>query len=139
MLKLSLAAQRRKSRSHRGFTIIEALIALALVSSTITVIGAVFATTALGVRSLEQRLILVQIARRVLADLPLNNSLALGTIFGETEGYHWQIQPSSFLAVSQEGAARSSLVPIKLDVEVYSTRGAKVHLETIRLLPRGGE
>ena len=139
MLKLSRAPQRKKNRSHRGFTIIEALIALALVSSAITVIGSVFATTALGVRSLEQHLSLVQVARGVVAGLPLNNSLALRSISGETEGYRWQIKPSSYLVVSREQAARSSLVPIKLDVEVHSPRGAVIHLETIRLQPRGGE
>jgi general secretion pathway protein I len=139
MSKLFRAPQRKKNRSRRGFTIIEALIALALVSSAITVIGSVFATTALGVRSLEQHLSLVQIARRLVADLLLNNSLALRNISGETEGYHWQIRTSPFSAVSQEQAARSSLAPIRLDVEVRSPRGAVINLETIRLQPRGVE
>jgi general secretion pathway protein I len=139
MWKLSCAPRRKKNRSPRGFTIIEALIALALVSSVITVIGSVVATTALGVRSLEQHLSSVQIARGVVAGLPLNNTLVLKNISGETEGYHWQIKPSSFLAVSQKQEARSSLVPIKLDVEVRSPRGTVIHLETIRLQPRGAE
>lgn len=135
---MSRAPQRKKNRSHRGFTIIEALIALALVSSAVTVIGSVFATTALGVHSLEQQISLVQIARGVVAGLPLN-SLALRNISGETEGYHWQIRTSPFSAVSQEQAARSSFAPITLDVEVRSPRGGSINLQTIRLQPRGEE
>lgn len=139
MLKLSRTPQRRKNRSHRGFTIIEALIALAIVSSAVTAIGSVFATTALGVRSAEQHLSLVQIARGVVAALPLNNSLVLRNISGETEGYQWQIKPSLFLAASQEQAGGSGSVPVKLDVEIRSPSGAVIHLETIRLQPREQE
>jgi general secretion pathway protein I len=139
MWKLSRTPQRKKSRCDRGFTIIEALIALALVSSAITVIGSVFATTALGVRTLEQHLSLVQIARGVVAGLPLNNSLALRNFSGETEGYHWQIEARPLLVASREQAARSSFAPIRLDVEVRSPSGTMIHLETIRLQPRGGE
>jgi general secretion pathway protein I len=139
MWKLSRTRQLERIRADRGFTIIEALIALALVSSAITVIGSVFATTALGVRTLEQHLSLVQIARGVVAGLPLNNSLALRNSSGETQGYRWQIRTLPLLVASQEQAARSSFSPVRLDVEVRSPRGALIHLETIRLQPRGGE
>jgi general secretion pathway protein I len=96
-------------------------------------IGSVLATTTLGVRSLEQHLRLVQIARSVVAGVPLDNPLAFRSLSGETEGFRWKIVASPFLAEPQKQASESSWVPMKLSIEVRSPAGASFQLETIRL------
>jgi general secretion pathway protein I len=118
-----------------GFTIIEALIALALVSGALTAIGSMFATTTLGVRSLEQHMSLVQMARTAVSEVPLNNSLSPRQPTGEREGFRWRIDASSF---STEGlqTPESNWVPIKLNVEVRSRAGMIFNVETIRLRRR---
>ena len=50
-----------------GFTIIEVLIALAIVAVGIVAIGSLMATNARGVRSLEQHVALMQATRTVMA------------------------------------------------------------------------
>src|SRR5262245_10165537 len=56
-------------RSGAGFTLIEVVVALALVAISLMAIGAVATTSAHGTRSLEQHLALVETARTVAATL----------------------------------------------------------------------
>jgi general secretion pathway protein I len=52
-------------RGDAGFTIIEVLIALALVAVSVVAIGSVMSTNVRGVRSLEQHVALMQTTRAV--------------------------------------------------------------------------
>ena len=62
-----------------GFTIIEVLIALAIVAVSIVAIGSLMATNVRGVRSLEQHVALTQTARTVMtAGLPPRAELRPG-------------------------------------------------------------
>ena len=53
-------------QGQRGFTLIEALVALALVTIMLTAIGRLIATTTTGTRTLEGHVALVETARLVL-------------------------------------------------------------------------
>src|SRR5437867_4271159 len=76
---------RARVRAHRatpcgacaGFTLIEAVVALAVVAIMLTAIGAVATTSARGTRSLEQHLALVETTRIVAATLSKDNEAAL--------------------------------------------------------------
>ena len=75
-----------------GFTIIEVLIALALVAVSLVAIGSLMATNVRGVRSLEQHVSLAQAARAAMAaGLPARADLQPGTTSGQLEGYHWTV------------------------------------------------
>ena len=71
--------------SEAGFTIIEVLIALALVSVSLVAIGSLMATNVRGVRSLEQHVSLMQTTRTVMtAAIPSHVDLRPGTSAGQT-------------------------------------------------------
>ena len=57
------AARLENAGGSAGFTIIEVLIALAVIAVCLAAIGTVVGVTSRGVRSLEQRVALVEVAR----------------------------------------------------------------------------
>ncbi len=75
------------SRPTRGFTIIEVLVALALVAVSVIAIQQVMSTNARGVRKLEQHVALEQMMRAVMnTDVPQRNALRTGETSGQTMG-----------------------------------------------------
>ena len=69
--------------TSQGFTLIEALVALAIVAVVLSSIGAVIATTVKGTRSIDQRLALTGAAETLLAELPARGLLKPGRQSGE--------------------------------------------------------
>jgi general secretion pathway protein I len=133
---LSIAPQ-TTDRTDAGFTIIEVLIALAVVAAGIVAIGSVMSTNVRGVRSMEQHVLLKQAAQAALAvSIPRRAELAPGTLSGQTGDYHWQVEIgplSGDLAVSSGDAA---WIPELVSVNVRSPGGAVVELHTVRLMHR---
>jgi general secretion pathway protein I len=79
-------------RREAGFTIIEVLVALAVVAVVIVGIGSVMSTNARGVRTLENHVALIQTAQTVLATaIPLRKDLAPGTLSGQIRDFRWQV------------------------------------------------
>jgi general secretion pathway protein I len=75
-----------------GFTIIEVLIALAVVAVSIVAIGSVMSTNLRGVRSLEQHVTLMQTVRSIMAtELPSHAKIGIGTWSGRTNDHQWRI------------------------------------------------
>jgi general secretion pathway protein I len=127
-----IARERRRARA--GFTIIEVLVALAIVATSLAAIGSVIATTARATRTLEQRVALVQTARAVEAGLPRRGQLALGSIDGEIAGHRWRIDVSPFVAGGL--VEDSPWVPQSIVIRVRSPSGALLQLNTVRLARR---
>ncbi|MFZ5740160.1 MAG: prepilin-type N-terminal cleavage/methylation domain-containing protein [Pseudomonadota bacterium] len=120
---------------ERGFTMIEAVVALALVMVVLGAIGSVVATNVRGVSKLEQRVGLVDAARLVISGMPRGE--AVGGRRGEILGHRWQIATSPF--VGGAGVAGSRFVPERVEVRLQSPSGAMLSLETVRLRTRDGE
>src|ERR1700744_5334084 len=81
--------------SEAGFTIIEVLIALALVAVSLVAIGSLMATNARGVRTLGQPVALVRKAGSVMtAAIPPRAELRPGAVSGQTDDYRWTIDVS---------------------------------------------
>src|ERR1700730_5612318 len=75
-----------------GFTIIEVVIALAVVAVCIVAIGAVMSTNARGVRSLEHHVELKQAASSaMITGIPPRAELSSGVLSGQLNDHRWQI------------------------------------------------
>lgn len=124
-------------RRDAGFTIIEVLIALAIVAVSIVAIGQVMSTNARGVRRLEDHVALVQSAQAVLAtEIPARSALAPGSLTGRNGDMRWRID---IAPVGDDWIADDAdvpWIPELIKVRVRGPSGAFVDLETVRLMPR---
>lgn len=120
----------RCRRNRNGFTIVEVLVALAVVAGSLAAIGSVIATTTRGARSLEQRVALLQTARAIEAGLPGRAQLVPGSFGGEIAGHRWRVSVSPF-AISDNND--SPWTPQLVTTRVRSSSGAVVELATVRL------
>jgi general secretion pathway protein I len=128
-----------KSRSDgdAGFTLIEALVALAIVAAVLGSIGAVIATTAKGTRSIDQRLALSGTAETILAALPARTLLKPGRQSGETSGHRWRIDVAPMnVAVATDAQQIQRFVPLAVTMRVQAPGGPALQVTTVRLVPK---
>ena len=128
-----------KSESTAGFTIIEALVALALVTVILAAIAPLMATTHRGVRAVEQHIALVSTARTIENGLPDRDQFAPGSLSGELGGNRWRVDILPFAAGAIDGGSPSRWTPQTVVITVRSPSGATLRLNTVRLRRGGGE
>jgi general secretion pathway protein I len=122
-------------RCDAGFTIIEVLIALALVAVSILAIGSVMSTNVRGVRLLEQHVTLMQTARSVMtADIPPRAELGLGSLSGQVNDHQWKIDVGPLGEDWTVPGADAAWIPALVRIQVRSPSGAVSDLKTVRLM-----
>jgi general secretion pathway protein I len=134
---LSPARRSPTDRPDAGFTIIEVLIALAVVTVMVVAIGSVMSTNARGVRSLEGRVALMQTAQMVMATaIPPRKELAPGTLSGQVHDFRWRIDIGPVGGDWMVDGVDAAWIPELVKIRVSAPSGAAVDLETIRLMRR---
>src|SRR6185295_12068567 len=79
-------------RSDAGFTILEVLVALAVVAVSIVAFGSVMSTNIRGVKALENHVALMQGAQAVLATaIPPRKELVPGALSGQVGDFLWRV------------------------------------------------
>ena len=120
-----------------GFTIIEVLIALAVVAVSIVAIGSVMSTNVRGVRLLEQHVTLMQTARTVMtAGIPPRAELGPGALSGQIDDYRWTIDVGPMGEGWDVPGADAAWIPAIVRIRVRSPSGAVSDLRTVRLMHR---
>jgi general secretion pathway protein I len=139
-----IAASIARARAHwpcalpscAGFTLIEVVVAFAMVAISLMAIGAVATTSARGTRSLEQHLALVETTRTVAATLPKDDQAPLDGLSGEILGHRWRISVAPFVGSGIYQNPDSPWIPQTVVVRVRSPSGAVYGFETVRLQRR---
>jgi general secretion pathway protein I len=120
-----------------GFTIIEVLIALAVVAVSVVAIGSVMSTNVRGVRLLEQHVTLMQTARSIMTTgIPPRAELGPGALSGQIDGYQWKIDVEALGEGWAVPGADVAWIPALVRVRVRSPSGAVSDLRTVRLMHR---
>ncbi|MBY0380401.1 MAG: type II secretion system GspH family protein [Xanthobacteraceae bacterium] len=136
---MSRAVLPRTDDPQAGFTLIEVLIALAVVGVCIVAIGSVMSTNLRGVRSLEQHVELMQAARNVMATgIPPRAELAPGVLSGELNGRRWQIDIGPLGGAGVVPDADVAWIPQLVKIHVQTPSGGALDLQTVRLMHRPG-
>jgi general secretion pathway protein I len=125
-----------RDHARAGFTLIEVLVALALIAVALTAIGSLVATTIRGTRSLDQHLSLVETARAIEAALPNRDQLAEGSTSGEMAGHRWRIDVLPFRASFVDPRLPSPWVPQTVVITVRAPDGPVLQINTVRLQRR---
>lgn len=123
-------------RADAGFTLIEVLVALAVVAVSLAAIGSLIGATVRGNRSIEQRLVLVEVARSIVADLPSRTQLGAGDGSGELAGNRWRINAVPYVADYVDPRKSIPWMPYLVTVRVQSPGGNVVRVDTVRLRAR---
>ena len=118
-----------------GFTIIEALIALALISILLASIGSLVASNGLSARHLEQHVALIETARLIASGIPRAGEPFPSDMRGQVSGMAWQMRTSPFRGEIVPG---SGFVPVLVELRVRSPSGAVLSLQTVRLQDGSG-
>ena len=120
-----------------GFTIIEVLIALAVVAVSIVAIGSVMSTNVRGVRLLEQHVTLMQTARTVMAvGIPPRAELGPAGLSGRIDDYKWTIDVGPLGEGWDVPGTDFAWIPALVRIRVRSPSGAETDLRTVRLMRR---
>jgi general secretion pathway protein I len=126
-----LTSARTSDRRDAGFTILEALVALAITGAVLASISSLVATGIRGTWSSESRLRSLQIARSVLANLP-DRHLLKSEYQGWVDGAHWTLRSIPY----QTARESESWSAMELLVSVNPVRGAPLTMRTVRLMPK---
>jgi general secretion pathway protein I len=119
-----------------GFTLIEALVALAVTAVSLAAIGLLVAGNIRGSSRIEQHLGLVETLRAVETGLPDRTSLSAGNLSDEMHGQAWSVDSAPFAGDFVNPRAGQLWTPQTIVIKVQSPSGAVLHLETIRLARR---
>ena len=129
---------RRSCSDAAGFTLIEALVALAIIAVVLGTIGSVIATTAKGTRAIDQRLALAGTAGTLLADLPARSLLKPGRRSGELAGSRWRVDVAP-MAVPSGDPSSDRFVPLAVNLRLQRPDGSAIQVTTVKLVPRASQ
>ena len=144
----------RPPRGTAGFTLIEVLVAIAVLAVVLGAIGAVVGNTVRTIHSVDRRLPLLETAQSLIAALPARDALQPGTQSGTSGDFRWRIDavllnitvPDNAAAALSTAATgvppvagaspKVNWVPLAITVRVQGSEGPPVRLDTVRLIPR---
>lgn len=115
-----------------GFTLIEVVVALAVIAVALVSIGSLVGAGTRGSRALDAHLALIEIVRALEADLDGRRAIAFGSTVGETNGLRWRVDIAPFVnpATVAQGAAWE---PVTETITVRAPTGNSLSLSTLRL------
>lgn len=117
-----------------GFTLIEVLVAFAIVAVTLTALLQVFSTSLGSIARVERSAEAMMLARSALDEVGVEIPLAAGERSADAgRGFAWRLRivPSATLAPLADG--QGLLVPYDVSVTVTWERGGSLTLTTLRL------
>jgi len=127
-------------RPDAGFTIIEVLVALAVVAVVIVAVGSLMSTSVRGVRAFERHVALMQATRAAMTTaIPPRRELQPGLSSGQSDGYRWNIDVSALGGEWAVPDSKSAWVPELVRIRVSSPSGATSDIRTVRLMKRASE
>jgi general secretion pathway protein I len=129
-LKL-LRPENPEGRGIAGFTLIEALAALAVMGAGLAATGTLASSSLRSGLYAERHLADIETARKIIAGMPSREALPVGRLTGALDAHDWRIDSSLIGAPAAVGD--SIWTPERIEVSVQSTSGAILRIDTIRL------
>ena len=122
-------------RRDAGFTLIEALVALSVLTAGLAAIGELGFSTVAAARRAETRFLLVATARKAFAALPDRRTLGDGALSGEMDGESFRLRASPYLFNVPGAAGHVAWTPQAMRLIVESPTGGRIVVDTVLLRP----
>jgi general secretion pathway protein I len=119
--------------ARAGFTMIEALVTLAVIAIVLTAIGLVVSANIRGTQMVAERLTLIETGRALLTALPGRNELAAGDTTGELANNRWRLDVLPFSADFVDTSQPTPWVPQTVVLRLQSPNGEILRIDTVRL------
>ena len=119
-----------------GFTLIEVLVAIAVLAVVLGAIGGVVGNTVRTIHSVDRRLPLLETAQSLIASLPTRDALQPGTQTGTSGEFRWRIDAVLLNRNVPDDAKEAKWMPLAITVRVQGGEGPPLRLDTVRLIPR---
>lgn len=129
-----LAGMFVRRRAVAGFTLIEVVVALAVVAVSLSAVGALVASTVRGATSIDRHISLVETARAVEAALPDRAGLVPGSISGEMAGHRWRVDVLPF--DTNRVDSPTPWLPQTVVIRVQAPGGPMLQVDAVRLRKR---
>ncbi len=125
----------RRPNSHsRGFTLVESLVALALMMILLAAIGGLTATSFRSGRYVERHLADIESTRQIVAGLPARGKLADGSLSGDMVGYRWRLDAAPYRPDFFEPKSATPWTPQIIALRVESPNGGVTSVDIVRLV-----
>jgi general secretion pathway protein I len=118
-------------RGVAGFTLIEALAALAVMGAGLAAIGTLASSSLRAGLYTERHLAQIETVRKVIAGMPSREALPVGHLTGVLDSHDWRIDSTLIGAPAKVGD--TLWTPQRIEVLVRSPSGAMLKVDTIRL------
>jgi general secretion pathway protein I len=123
----------------RGFTLVEALVALTVMMILLSAIGGLSASSLRTGRYVERHVAEMENAQQILAGMPGRDQLADRTQSGEMAGYRWRLDAQPFSAAFLDPRAQTPWRPETIVLTVQGPSGAPLSFDMIRLVRAAGK
>lgn len=130
---MSRSTVQRSSRT-RGFTLVESLVALAIMMIALSAIGALNATSHRADQHVERHLADIENAQQILAGLPSRRDLANLPLSGETAGYRWRLGAAQFNGAFANSRERTGWTPETIVLTLQGPGRAPLSFDMVRLV-----
>jgi len=120
-----------EGRGIVGFTLIEALAALAVMGAGLAAIGTLASSSLRAGLYAERHLAEIETARKIIAGMPSREALPVGRLTGALDAHDWRID--STLIGAPAAVGDTLWTPQRIEVSVRSPSGAMLKIDTIRL------
>ena len=128
----------RSPCAQDGFTLVEALAALAITAVSIAAIGQL---SNVGLRtglSVERHLAEVETARKIIAGMPSRPELPDGTLAGSLDSHDWRLQAEPYANDLVANAGAASWRPQRIVLRVKGPDGGLMDVFMVRLRKQAG-
>jgi general secretion pathway protein I len=126
----------RRGRRQRGFTLIEIIVALAILAVALTALFQAFSSGLQATTATERQAAAVMLARSLLDRIGEDIPLAPGEKTGVSDdGQRWSIAIAPSPLIAPEHRADSPVLPFDVQVSVATDGRQPVTLTTLRLAP----
>lgn len=117
-----------------GFTLIEVVVALAVIAVVLVSIGSLVGAAVRGSHALDEHIALDETVRGLAAELADRNALQIGSTSGATTGIGWRIDIAPY--ANPAAGAKSVWEPVTETITVQGPFGKTVSVTTLRLRRR---